>query len=45
MYSSGTVIFNFIIGSNNIGLASCIPFLKAIEAAVLNAISEESTSW
>ena len=45
MYSSGTVISTFIIGSKITDLACLHPSLNAIEAAILNAISEESTSW
>ena len=45
MYSSGTVISTFIIGSNITALACLHPSLNAIDAAILNAISDESTSW
>ena len=45
MYSVGTVISTLIIGSNITALACLHPSLNAIEAAILNAISEESTSW
>ena len=45
MYSSGTVTSTFIIGSNITDLACLQASLNAIEAAILNAISEESTSW
>ena len=34
-----------IIGSKRTGSAFFIAFLNAIEPAILNAISEESTSW
>ena len=34
-----------MIGSNITDLACLQPSLKAIDAAILNAISEESTSW
>ena len=34
-----------MIGSSSTGLAISAAFLKAIEPAILNAISEESTSW
>ena len=34
----------FIIGSVRIGFALLIAFLNAMEPAILNAISEESTS-
>ena len=44
MYASDVYISTFMIGSRIVGLASFIPFLKAIEAAILKAISEESTS-
>ena len=40
---SGTVTFKDAIGSSSTGLASMKPFLNAWLAAVLNAISEEST--
>ncbi len=33
------------MGSNSTGLALVIPSLNAIEPAIWNAISEESTSW
>ena len=45
MYSSGVVTSTLKIGSNNTGLAALSPFLTAIEPAILNAISDESTSW
>ena len=44
VYSSGTDNGNFMIGSIRIGCACFIASLKAIEPAILNAISEESTS-
>ena len=34
-----------MIGSSSTGLALRAASLKAIEPAILNAISEESTSW
>ena len=34
-----------ITGSSSLGFARCIAFLKAIEPAILKAISLESTSW
>jgi len=40
-----TVTTTFIMGSRITGSAFFIPSLKAMEAATLNAISEESTSW
>ena len=45
MYSSGTVTSTFMIGSNKTDLPCLHPSLNAIEPAILNAISEESTSW
>ena len=45
MYSSGTVTSTFMIGSNSTDFACLQPSLKAIDPAILNAISEESTSW
>ena len=45
MYSSGTVISTFMIGSKITDLACLHPSLNAIDPAILNAISEESTSW
>ena len=43
--SSGTRILTFMIGSNKIGRTFVIASLKAKWAAILNAISLESTSW
>jgi hypothetical protein len=43
--SLGTTISIIIIGSKRIGRHSGTPFLNPIEPAILNAISEESTSW
>ena len=34
-----------MIGSSSTGLAISAAFLKAIWPAILNAISDESTSW
>ena len=45
MYSSGTVISTFMIGSSKTDLACLHPSLNAIDAAILKAISDESTSW
>jgi hypothetical protein len=45
MKSSGVVTSTAIIGSSRTGPALRAPSLKAIEPAILNAISEESTSW
>ena len=43
--SSGTVISRLMIGSSSTGSASAKAFLNAIEPAILNAISDESTVW
>ena len=43
--SSAIVTSNFMIGSSNIGLAFRAADCNAIEPAILNAISDESTSW
>ncbi len=43
--SSGVSTSTFMIGSRITGFAFLQPSLKPIEAANLNAISEESTSW
>ena len=43
--SSGTVTVTSMTGSSSTGLAARMAFLTAIEPAILNAISEESTSW
>ena len=43
--SEGTAISTAMIGSSSTGLAISAAFLKAIEPAILNAISLESTSW
>ena len=45
MYSSGTVTETFMMGSRMAGFAFLQASLKAMEPAILNAISEESTSW
>ncbi len=45
IYSSGIVTSTFIIGSSNTGFAFFIASLNAIEPAIWNAISLESTSW
>ena len=45
MYSSGTITHTFMMGSSRTGSASRIASLKAMEPAILKAISEESTSW
>ena len=45
MYASGTTTSTFIIGSRMIGCARLAASLNAIEPAILNAISLESTSW
>ena len=44
-YSSGVTTSTFMIGSSSTGFALAKPSLKAIEPAILNAISLESTSW
>ena len=44
IYSSGTITEVFIMGSMSTGAAFLIASLNAIEAAILIAISEESTS-
>ena len=44
-YSSGVVTSTFMIGSSRIGLAFFIASLKAKMPAILNASSDESTSW
>ena len=42
---SGTVTETFMMGSRMAGLAFLQASLNAMEPAILNAISEESTSW
>ena len=45
MNSSGIVTSTRIIGSSTTGLALATASLIAMEPAILNAISDESTSW
>ena len=45
MNSSGIVTSTRIIGSSTTGLAFSTASFRDIEAAILNAISDESTSW
>ncbi len=45
MYSSGVVTSTPMIGSRSTGWACLAASLNAMEPAILNAISEESTSW
>jgi hypothetical protein len=45
MYSSGTTTSTLMIGSRSTGFALSAACFTAIDAAILNAISEESTSW
>ena len=45
MNSSGIVTSTRIIGSRTTGSALSTASLTAIEAAILKAISDESTSW
>ena len=45
MYSSGVTTSTDMIGSISTGLAISAALRKAIWPAILNAISEESTSW
>ena len=45
MKSSGVSTSTAIIGSSSTGLALRMPSLNAIDAAILNAFSFESTSW
>ena len=45
MYSSGVVTSTLNTGSNITGLAFVAACLSAIDPAILNAISDESTSW
>ena len=45
MNCSGIVTSTRIIGSSTTGLAFATASLIAIDAAILNAISDESTSW
>ena len=45
MLSSGVMTSTAIIGSSSTGSALRAAALKAIEPAILKAISDESTSW
>ncbi len=45
IYSSGTTTSTDITGSSNTGVALGATSSKAIDPAILNAISLESTSW
>lgn len=45
MFSSGVVTSTAIIGSSSAGSALRAASFSAIEPAILNAISDESTSW
>ena len=45
MYSSGVTTSTAMIGSRRTGLAMRAASLNAMVPAILNAISEESTSW
>ena len=45
MYSSGVVISTAMTGSSSTGPASLAASRQAIEPAILNATSDESTSW
>ena len=45
MYCSGTVTSTAMIGSSRAGFACSTPSLSAIEAAILNDSSFESTGW
>src|SRR5438105_897389 len=45
VYLVGTVISSLTIGSRRVGRQTANAFLKAYRAAVLNAASDESTSW
>ena len=45
MYSSGTTTSTRITGSSSTGCAFFAASLNAIDPAILNAISFESTSW
>jgi len=45
MYSSGTTTSTRITGSSSTGPALFAASLNAIDPAILNAISFESTSW
>ena len=45
MNASGVTTSTFIIGSSSTGCARLAASLNAIDPAILNAISDESTSW
>ena len=45
MYASGVTTSTFIMGSSRTGFAFFAASLYAMEPAILNAISLESTSW
>ena len=45
MYSLGTTTSTRITGSSSTGLAFFAASWNAIDPAILNAISDESTSW
>ena len=45
MYSFGTTTSTRMTGSSSTGLAFFAASWNAIEPAILNAISDESTSW
>ena len=45
MYSSGTTTSTRITGSSSTGCARFAASLNAMDPAILNAISLESTSW
>jgi hypothetical protein len=45
MNSSGTTTSTLMIGSSSTGEALRAASLNPIDAAILNAISSESTSW
>ena len=45
MNSSGVITSNSITGSSSTGSARRAASLSPIEPAILNAISDESTSW
>ena len=44
-WSDGAVTSTFMTGSSRIGCASMKPFCSPIDAAIWNAMSDESTSW
>ena len=43
--SAGVVTSTFMIGSSRIGCASMKTFCRPMDAAIWNAMSDESTSW